>query len=116
MNALMNFLYGIYALAHGLSLSIKGLIEFQLLWGFIFGLTIATLIYAIVLTKEPKPVCISLSHEKETHPFRWTLTGLTCMDPHVLRYFSTTRDKVIFVANLTFVTFLGIIFIALVFF
>jgi len=116
MNFWSNFVYGIYALAYSISLSLKQLIQFQLLWGFILGLAVATLIYAIVLTKHPKEICTDLTRARDVRPEIWCLTGLTCFDPSVLAHFTTTQQKITFILSTTLLAFLGIILVSLLFF
>jgi len=116
MDYVLNFLYGAYALARGINLSLLEMIQFQLLGGLIIGFTLATMVYAFLLTKNPKPLCLALSRVGNEGCPRWPLVGLTCLDASVLRHFSTLRDKIIFVSVSGVVIFLSIILVALLFF
>ncbi len=59
-----NFIFGVGAIARGISQSLKGVSQYNLIWGFGLGFLVSTLVHGFIMSESPKDLPTVLFKDK----------------------------------------------------
>lgn len=108
-----NFVFGIQALARGLSQTITIIASYQLFWGFAFGFFVSTVVHIFLITDSPRhlPAMLLMDKGKSFEKIHKATSSGTYQVSY--SQFSKMVDKVKIVFGLAVVLFFFIIIVSL---